>query len=506
MILRIVCVALLAQSTVLRGTAFTATSSYRRARSSAVRVDKDETRNELVESLGKAALQVGADFFVALRWGAANALTAALPDDQRKVLLERMDTESPSKETANSKTINNDDGDDLIMKNSVNEAVAAAIAVESQREAKRWEKEKEQIIAQAEEAAEKRVATDLAIQKQRLEQEQRKLRAEAETAKQQLELEKEAQEEKAVRERQLQEDLFKNELEEKEAELRESLGKEMAIGGVIADTIGFNDLDVHPILGPALQDLGYKRLHLVSAEKLATIPVWKKQRIYRHERAKAMAADKLKTLHLGLPGVICLHEEENGKLSILDGQHRVGMMKILQEKQQEQKQKQQTSSEVTTVSDYIDLDHILIEVYPQTPQIRSTDHAQDIFMEINKAEPIKLVDMPGVAPAKDRNLISQAVNRLEDKYPVMFSPSQRCRAPNVNVDNLRDNLFAANVIKRHNLKTATQLLDWMLAQNELFAAKYEKDKTAQSNYSPKAWSKASANKFYLGLESSWLYN
>jgi hypothetical protein len=267
------------------------------------------------------------------------------------------------------------------------------------------------------------------------------------------------------------------------------------------DTSGFHKLPEHPVLGQAIQDLGYKRMHLVSAEKLATIPVWKKQRIYRHERAKAMAADKLKTLHLGLPGVICLHEEENGKLSILDGQHRVGMMKIIQEKQEQEKGNAGKKS-----SDYIDLDNVLVEVYPQNSKIRPADHAQDIFMEINKAEPIKLVDMPGMATAKDRNMISQAVYRLEDQYPIMFSPSQRCRAPNVNVDNLRDNIFASNVIKRHNIKTSSQLLDWMLQENDRLEKKFATDLNAQADVSATAWKKAFSNKFYLGLESNWLYN
>ena len=40
----------------------------------------------------------------------------------------------------------------------------------------------------------------------------------------------------------------------------------------------------HPVLGQMIADLGYKRLHLASSKNLATIPVWKKQRIYRHER------------------------------------------------------------------------------------------------------------------------------------------------------------------------------------------------------------------------------
>jgi len=64
----------------------------------------------------------------------------------------------------------------------------------------------------------------------------------------------------------------------------------------------------HPILGAAQVDLGYKRVHLVSAKDLSDIPVWEKQRIYRHARAQSMAKDKQKTLPLGLPGVISLYE------------------------------------------------------------------------------------------------------------------------------------------------------------------------------------------------------
>ena len=69
---------------------------------------------------------------------------------------------------------------------------------------------------------------------------------------------------------------------------------------------------VHPILGPCLLDLGAKRIHLVSAQTLSTISVWKKQRVYRHFRAKSMATDKLKTLSLGLPGVIGIYEVRHG--------------------------------------------------------------------------------------------------------------------------------------------------------------------------------------------------
>ena len=91
-----------------------------------------------------------------------------------------------------------------------------------------------------------------------------------------------------------------------------------------------------------------------------------------------MADDKMKTLGLGLPGVLGIHEDKEGKLSILDGQHRVGMFHTLSKKNQAGEMLQQ----------------VLVEVYPQLDH-HGENHAQDLFLEINKAEPIKLVDLPG---------------------------------------------------------------------------------------------------------------
>ena len=265
--------------------------------------------------------------------------------------------------------------------------------------------------------------------------------------------------------------------------------------------------DIHPVLGPVIEDLGYKRIHLLSAGKLGTIPIWKKQRIYRHERAKSMVHDKWKSMNLGLPGIICLHEDKDGKLAIVDGQHRVGMMMLLRDKQRKaQLEHDNDNGDYDSTAD-IDFDRVLVEVYPYQEANGDDDkHAQDLFLEINKSEPIKLVDMPGVAKSKDRKIITEAVDQLYDLYPNMFSPSQRCRIPNVNVDNMRNNLFGANVMTTHKLTTSKKLLGWMLEQNELLAKKYEGDEEIQSAVSPKAWKKANTNGFYLGLESSWLYN
>lgn len=178
-----------------------------------------------------------------------------------------------------------------------------------------------------------------------------------------------------------------------------------------------DDSSIHPVLGPVISELGYKRIHLMSSGKLGTIPIWKKQRNYNHGRAKAMAADKKKTMDLGFPGIICLHEDTDGKLSVLDGQHRVGMMLNLLEKK-------------NANEDSLDMalfENVLVEVYSQ-PQAQGSDvdsHAEQVFLEINKAEPIKLVDMPGVASAADRRVITEAVAGLKNQYPKMFSTSRK---------------------------------------------------------------------------------
>lgn len=356
--------------------------------------------------------------------------------------------------------------DDEYIEKSIAEAVVAARTEEAKRQESKWEREKEALLAQAEQAAIERVEADLKIQQQR---------AEA-MAKWQADLAQETNAEQVQEEH-------------------------------------------HPVLGEVVADFGFKRLHVVSAKTLASIPVWKKQRIYRHDRAKAMAADKAKSSHFGLPGVIALHEVcthtivlllsesfrprqrltpsptsfiqcKEGKLTILDGQHRVGMMTILEEKKDE-------------IS--FDLDRVLVEVFPEIDEKQYDSYAQDIFTEINKAEPVKLVDMPGVASKTDRKVITEGAARLKEAYPDMFKPSQRCRAPHLNVDNLRDALFASDIIKRHKLKSPKALQDWMMQQNEELKALYEQEEHA-SKVSKAALTKAHKFNFYLGLDSSWLYN
>ena len=84
-------------------------------------------------------------------------------------------------------------------------------------------------------------------------------------------------------------------------------------------------------------------------------------------------------------------KSKDGQLAILDGQHRICMMSILEGKK------------IMADNAGIDFDRILVEVFPKpamkTPPSPIDDndnnHAQEIFTGINKTEPVKLVDMQG---------------------------------------------------------------------------------------------------------------
>jgi len=381
-----------------------------------------------------------ASFLTDLRLRAAKALTASLPPESRSSLLRSINAiDSSLAEDSNQK--------------SIGEAVAEAVKKEAEKNDHKWKREKENIMAKSERAAKERVQHDLLIQQRRLELEEWQMK---------IRTEKVEEEKKRI-----------------EASKREKDRDE--------------ENAHHPILGPAFVDLGYKRVHITSARALAAIPIWEKQRVYRHDRAKGMATDKQRTTELGLPGIISLHEAEDGQLAILDGQHRVGMMAILQSKGMD--------------TDQLDLERVLVEVFPQHSN-SSIAHASDIFTEINKAEPVKLVDMPGIAKKADRNIINDGAQMLMDSYPDMFKPSQRCRSPHLNIDNLRDALFASDVLKRHSVKSSKALFDWMSEKNQELGHLYVNGKggSTVNQVSKTALNKAVKFHFFLGLDSSWLYS
>lgn len=193
-------------------------------------------------------MDTATDYFADLRWRATEALTSLMTKDEREQLLKRMDAVDARAFVADKHQLEGE------TQKTIAEAVVAARAEEARKLQSKWEREKEELHEQAQQAAYERVESDLRIQQQRA----------AALEQWKADVAKEAQSE--------------------------------------------TQADAHPVLGQVVMDFGYKRLHVVSAKTLANIPVWKKQRIYRHDRAKLMAADKIKSSHLGLPGVIALHE------------------------------------------------------------------------------------------------------------------------------------------------------------------------------------------------------
>lgn len=155
----------------------------------------------------------------------------------------------------------------------------------------------------------------------------------------------------------------------------------------------------------------------------------------------------------------------------------------------------------------MNLDQILVEVFPQSHSSSPSSHAEDLFIEINKAEPVKLVDMPRVAKSKDKEMIDDAANQLFETYPEMFKPSQRCRPPHLNVDNLRDAIFTANILKNHSITSSSALYDWIMQRNEELEKRFvhNKEDPSKMGVSLLALEKSKQFRFYIGLDLSWLH-
>ena len=106
----------------------------------------------------------------------------------------------------------------------------------------------------------------------------------------------------------------------------------------------------------------------------------------------------------------------HGLAAIVDGQHRLGAAHVLDQR-----------------GDLHDgLAQILVEVYPPMGDAS----VRELFTEINKSEPVTLIDLPedfGGASRDENQLLTAAAETLKARYPAMFKASQACRAPHLNV-------------------------------------------------------------------------
>ena len=141
-----------------------------------------------------------------------------------------------------------------------------------------------------------------------------------------------------------------------------------------------------------------------------------------------------------------------------------------------------------------------------------------LFKEINMAEPVKLVDLPSAEKAaeSERQILNEAAERLKEAFPDMFRASQRCRLPHVNIDNLRDMVFQARIVKQNKFTSSDELYQWFLRRNEMTSDLTEDKewlnrsrRLARRGGSTgimfeKALTKSKTKKFYLGLTSEWI--
>ena len=175
---------------------------------------------------------------------------------------------------------------------------------------------------------------------------------------------------------------------------------------------------------------------------------------------------------------------------------------------------------------------ILTEVYT----VENEKDTSSLFMEINKSQPVKEIDLPGQAETKERIAIDFASSELECFYGTMFSTSQRCRIPHLNLDNLRQGLYdchdAMSAVNSAHAKDpgkfiivtfqihltslmfkGTVLLDWIEKQNEKLSKYTDREweairKKKHGNKSKEAFHKALSKSrktgMFLGLDDEWL--
>ena len=95
----------------------------------------------------------------------------------------------------------------------------------------------------------------------------------------------------------------------------------------------------------------------------------------------------------------------------------------------------------------------------------------------------------------------------------MFKASQACRSPHLNVDVLRAELHRSELLRRHQIRTADQLVEWIEQTNRELGSRTdsawrgaagEGARTKSDGALTNALAKAKEHQFWLGLGYEWL--
>ncbi|KAJ1454020.1 hypothetical protein M885DRAFT_566769 [Pelagophyceae sp. CCMP2097] len=234
----------------------------------------------------------------------------------------------------------------------------------------------------------------------------------------------------------------------------------------------------HAVFGSLLHDFGFKKVYKAAPLVLwSGTTLWQKQRAFRDDRAVMIAKSKAKSNVGGWPGAISIVEAEDGIGAVVDGQHRLGAAHVL-------------ASKFGGLPPR--LSQIIVEVYPHMADLQIAE----LFAEINKAEPVALIDLPATAEGGATDADRQA--RL------LNAP------PHVNVDSLRDELHAHGAARRFTDAAAMHV--WLLEKNRALGSLSRDQWLRQLQSSranteaalDKALAKAAQHGFYLGLTWRWL--
>ena len=73
--------------------------------------------------------------------------------------------------------------------------------------------------------------------------------------------------------------------------------------------------------------------------------------------------------------------------------------------------------------------------------VSSEAEAKALYLEVNKGESVKEIDLPDAIAPERKGYIDWASEALRARYSEMFKPSERCRVPHMHKDTLRNKLF-----------------------------------------------------------------
>jgi hypothetical protein len=246
----------------------------------------------------------------------------------------------------------------------------------------------------------------------------------------------------------------------------------------------------HLVLGELLCDLEYKRVYKTSARRLVEgVPIWHLQRPTDPRRVAEIVAANAERCEL--QGVVSVFDlahllgpslEHPQKMGIFDGQHRVlAVNQILKSR--------------APGFDFC----LLVEVWP----VRCELEIKRLFLELNKAEIVQEIDLPSSLASPGKLVLDEACRMLHERYRACFG-DERCRAPNVHLHSLRNELFKADVLAHAPPGTgAEELLAFIERCNGILA---ERPDAAWPVSLQRNLPKARKTGFFLGLSKDWVHH